>query len=103
MSLGTDGWYNRAFCKGDENFDRWFRMMPHEVRDMQDICALCPCRKPCAKAAFAEEEGLAGEQRYGFRAYMTPMQRAEIANNGGLRGRDPLDIVEGMAKKKKRK
>lgn len=106
-------WAENAACKDDSNPDRWFnfkrqgRPGPHTeggILDLQDICAVCSVRKACGEAAFAEEaktDSVVG--RHGFRAYMTPEQRAAIVRLGGLRGRDPMQVVLGITGKTKSK
>lgn len=95
-------WHSAAACKGDPLYERWFRMTAQDIRDMQDICALCPARPGCGNEAMKDEGDVDSASRHGFRAYMTPVQRAQIHKNGGLRGRDPMLVVKGMAKQKKR-
>lgn len=100
------GWDDNALCKGDPNPGRWFSYIKQGrpsvqgeggILDLQDICALCPVRKPCGEAAMADEAGTSGDaMRHGFRAYMTPAQRAAIHRLGGLQGRDPMQVVLGL-------
>jgi hypothetical protein len=39
------------------------------------------------------EEGSASAGRYGFRAGMSAAQRESVHKRGGLRGKDPRDVV----------
>jgi len=106
-------WDENALCRNDPHPERWFNYTKKEttlssgkavggILDLQDICALCPVRQGCGEAALAEEsKGDSVTGRYGFRAYMTPEQRAAIVRLGGLRGRDPMKVVMGLGKKTK--
>ena len=67
----------------------------HSIEKMQFVCAQCPVRIQCAEEAMLQEGDSDELVRFGFRGYMTPQQRASLARRGGLRGRDPIDVVEG--------
>ena len=92
-------WVNYAACKGSDQ-KQWFLTGVNAMLACRAICAECPARKGCGEAAFKEEET---QLRFGFRAYMTPAQRETIARQGGLRGRDPMDVVEGINRQHRKK
>lgn len=66
------------------------------IHRAQTICASCTERIPCSTQAMMEEGGTDETMRFGFRAYMTPEQRVSIHRRGGLLGRDPMYLVNGI-------
>lgn len=90
-------WANYAACKGLDTH-QFFLTGVDATEVNRQVCEGCPARRGCGEAAMREEEPM-GVVRFGFRAYMTPKQRETIARNGGLRGRDPMDVVKGIMRK----
>lgn len=95
-------WVEKAFClrSSPDVFYDDIDKQTYEARDAaivraQGICGICPVRQECGEQAMLEEQGTGLDMRSGFRAYMTPDQRISIERRGGLKGRDPMDLVQG--------
>lgn len=67
--------------------------MPEMARS---FCALCPSRVPCAEYALRAEQGTSLRERFGVFGGLTPFQRHRIQESGGLRGADPIRLVNGF-------
>jgi Transcription factor WhiB/Bacterial regulatory proteins, gntR family len=72
------------------------RLKEARIAHAQSICAGCPVRMQCAEQVMLEEGEASEEHRYGFRAYMTPPQRVSVQRRGGLNGKDPMYLVNGI-------
>lgn len=93
-------WMKDAICAGSGS-DAFFPD-PADHQDIEDkkeraraICAVCPVRTECCEQAMVEEAGEPIDFRFGIRGWTTPAQRISIERRGGLKGRDPMKLVQG--------
>lgn len=85
-------WKASAVCLGSGDL---FFPDDDEWGPARALCAACTARTACGALALVEEQGLDAELRFGLRAYMTPAQRESIERRGGLKDRDPMQLVLG--------
>lgn len=88
-------WVLEAQCAGAEDVFLPDKLTAALVSEARDICAVCPVRVECGEQALLEEGNADLSNRYFVRAYMTPAQRLSVTRRGGLKGRDPMLLVQG--------
>ena len=94
-------WMEASLCKtmtdlfyeGEDENDE---PVPIDTLECQRVCAHCAVRVECGTQILFEEGNARVEDRHGFRAYMTPGQRESVSRRGGLLGRDPMYVVNGV-------
>jgi hypothetical protein len=91
-------WLENAACLGIGN-ERFFtedRTGPMDWSPAREVCAACTVRTECCEQAMVEEDGIHLDLRFGIRGWTTPAQRESIERRGGLKGRDPMMLVQGL-------
>lgn len=94
-------WRAQSKCAGAVHPDVFFSTVKSDIEQCRAVCAVCPVRLECGEQAMLEEGTADGTLRYGLRAYMTPEQRLSIHRRGGLKGRDPMLLVQGIDGKRR--
>jgi hypothetical protein len=84
-------WRERAACRGRDPA-WWFSGSPFEQAVALRVCASCPVRTECLRAALAEEEGLRAVDRFGVRRGLAPRQRARLAVSRRVTHRQGPDV-----------
>lgn len=89
-------WVLASACAGVEHLFLENDLRATYADECRPYCEACPVRVECGEQALTEEGGSDLASRYFMRAWMTPAQRVSIHRRGGLQGRDPMYLMQGV-------
>lgn len=89
-------WVLRAACVGVEDVFLENEGRKGYADECRAYCSGCPVRVECGEQALTEEGGADIACRFFVRAWMTPAQRVSVQRRGGLNGRDPMYLMQGV-------